>query len=156
MKQFELLDIFGDAGIRAFGKDPQELFINAAFGMYSLITDLREIREIDTIDVKAESGSFEGLFISWLNELVFRFDTYGFIGGKIIVDEFTPAPLKTRGEAADVFTGSGSFAIKASLSGEEFDPERHERKLLIKAATYHKLKIERIDDIWRADVIFDI
>ncbi|MBM4129219.1 MAG: archease, partial [Nitrospira sp.] len=37
-----------------------------------------------------------------------------------------------------------------------FDPERHERKLLVKAATYHMLRIERTDDVWEIDVIFDI
>jgi SHS2 domain-containing protein len=42
------------------------------------------------------------------------------------------------------------------VAGEEFDAGRHEGKLLIKAATYHKLRIEKIDDLWEIDVIFDI
>ncbi len=49
-----------------------------------------------------------------------------------------------------------AYKLKAAVSGEEFDTERHERKLLIKAATYHKLKIERINGMWEVDVIFDI
>jgi SHS2 domain-containing protein len=40
MKQFETIDISGDAGLRAFGKDLPELFANAGIGMYSLMTDL--------------------------------------------------------------------------------------------------------------------
>ncbi|MCX5719343.1 MAG: archease, partial [Nitrospirae bacterium] len=40
--------------------------------------------------------------------------------------------------------------------GEDFDPERHESKLLIKAATYHKLRIENVGNMWEVDVIFDI
>ena len=46
--------------------------------------------------------------------------------------------------------------IKATVTGEDFDPEKHGRGLLIKAATYHKLKIERKEDHWEAVVIFDI
>jgi SHS2 domain-containing protein len=46
--------------------------------------------------------------------------------------------------------------IDARISGEEFDPERHEGKLLIKAATYHRLKIENRDHGWKAEIIFDI
>jgi len=52
--------------------------------------------------------------------------------------------------------GGEAFKLKASISGEDFDPKRHENKLLIKAATYHKLRIEKIDDTWEIDVIFDI
>ena len=48
MKQFEILDISGDAGLRAFGRDLPELFVNAATGMYSLITDLQNILEISS------------------------------------------------------------------------------------------------------------
>jgi hypothetical protein len=40
MKQFKILDISGDAGIRAFGIDLQELFVNATTGIcwYGIIT----------------------------------------------------------------------------------------------------------------------
>jgi SHS2 domain-containing protein len=165
MKKFEILDISGDIGIRAFGETIKEAFINAALGMYSLITDLHKIEEKKTIDITIESNSPEGTLVSWLNELIFHFDTYGFIGKKIIITEFTPSlTLSPRGPACSATGGSGrgergggeAFNLKASISGEEFEPERHEGKLLIKAATYHNLRIERVDDVWEIDVIFDI
>lgn len=148
MKQFEILDISGDAGIRAFGKDLQELFTNAASGMYSLITDVTAFKEEKTITVSAESHSLESLLVSWLNELVFYFDTYGFIGNKIEVAEFSIQTDKP----ADM----QHCKMTAFLSGEDFDPERHERRLLIKAATYHKLRVDKTGDLWNADIIFDI
>jgi SHS2 domain-containing protein len=52
--------------------------------------------------------------------------------------------------------GLNPYLFKAVLSGEEFDPERHESRLLIKAATYHQLRIEKVNDVWEIDVIFDI
>ncbi len=137
MKTFEVIDISGDAGIRAYGQTLQELFVNAAMGMYSLITDPEAIREEKDISVDIKSLSLEGLLVAWLNELIFQFDAYGFIGRRIVIAEINPA-------------------LKATVSGEEFDPERHERRLLIKAATYHQLAIEKEDGIWVTNVIFDI
>ncbi|MBE0425100.1 MAG: archease [Nitrospirae bacterium] len=154
MERFQLLDISGDAGIRAFGKSIEEAFINASLGMYSLITNLDEIEKKNTINVMTESDSLEGLLVSWLNELIFHFDAYGFIGKKIIINEFTPSfTLPPRGGGRG---GGEAYKVKASVSGEDFDPERHESKLLIKAATYHMLRIEKIDDKWEINVIFDI
>ncbi len=138
MKQFEILDIFGDAGIRAFGKDLPELFANAGVGMFSLITELDCVTEARQMTVTAQSETLEGLFVSWLNELVFHFDTYGFVGKRICVTELT------------------GTCLTATVFGEEFDPGRHERGLLIKAATYHRLLLQERAGHWEAEVIFDI
>lgn len=147
MKRFEILDIAGDAGIRAFGRDLKELFINAALGMFSLMTDLNDVRERQEVEVSVEGSTLEGTFVAWLNEFIFRFDTYGFVGKKIAITRFLPE------EEGSV---TGTCAVRAAASGEEFESGRHKGKLLIKAATYHKLTIEKTDGIWQADVIFDI
>jgi len=138
VEKFKVLDISGDIGLNAHGNSKNEVFVNAAVGMYSLITNLDSIKEKKTIDISVESHSLDGLLVSWLNELIFHFDAYGFIGKKIEVKKFS------------------DNNITATITGEEFDPERHEGRLLIKAATYHKLRIEKIDDLWEIDVIFDI
>lgn len=135
---YEYLDISGDAGVRATGRSIEEVFINAALGMYGLVTDLDGIREEKTIAVEAESQSPEGLLVGWLNELIFRLDTEGFIGRKVKILHL------------------GNEAVKAEVTGEEFDLARHEPRLLLKAATYHDLKLEEKDGQWTAEVIFDI
>ena len=138
MNRFEPIDISGDAGIRAFGSDLNELFKNAAAGTYSLIADPLSVSPKKSIEIKAEGASLEGLLVSWLNELVFNFDTYGFIGREVRIHELIDT------------------LIRATVTGEDFAPEKHGVGLLIKAATYHKLKIERKEGHWEADVIFDI
>lgn len=138
MKAFDVLDVSGDVGIMAYGKNLEDAFRNAAIGMYSLITDLDAIEEKRSIDISVESHSMEGLLVSWLNDLIFHFDAYGFIGKRIDIQEM------------------GDNKIKTMVTGEDFDAERHEGKLLIKAATYHQLKIEKKGDIWEIDVIFDV
>jgi SHS2 domain-containing protein len=152
MEKFKVLDISGDIGLEAYGRTAKEAFVNAAAGMYNLITNTEEVQEKKTTTVTAESFSLEGLLVSWLNELIFHFDTHGFIGKKITVDEFTTSlNLSPEGRGREE-----SCRIRASVSGEIFDPERHEGKLLIKAATYHRLKVEKKDNRWQIDVIFDI
>lgn len=138
MNKFEIIDVSGDIGIRVYGKNLEEVFINSALGMYNLITDIEKVKKEKTIDISLENHSFESLLVLWLNELVFQFDTYGFIGKEIIIKKIN------------------NNTVDAVVSGEEFDPEKHERKLLIKAATYHKLKIEKNNDEWQAEIIFDI
>jgi SHS2 domain-containing protein len=152
MEKFRVLDVSGDVGLEAYGATVTEAFVNAAAGMYSLITNLEAVQEKKTVTVTAESISLDGLLVSWLNELIFHFDTYGFIGKGITVDEFTPSlTLPPEGVG-----GEKSCRIKATVSGEEFDPGRHEGKLLIKAATYHRLKVEKKAARWEINVIFDI
>lgn len=140
MKKYELLDISGDVGLKIWGKTLEELFENAAEGMYSLITNARQIKEKKTIDFVTESSSLESLFVSWLNELIFHFDTYGFIGKAIKIDSLSLS----------------KYRLNASVSGEDYNPQKHESKLLIKAATYHNLRIEKTGDIYKAEIIFDI
>lgn len=138
MEQFEILDVAGDVGLRAFGQSKQEVFVHAALGMYSLITNTGVLKDQKTITVLVESHALDGLLVSWLNELIFHFDAYGFVGKNIEIINFS------------------DNRIEARLSGEEFDSARHEGKLLIKAATYHRLKIEKKDHVWESEIIFDI
>lgn len=147
MKDVEMLDISGDAGIKVYGKTLPELFVNAAAGMYSLIVDPAALNEVAKVEVSANGNSLEGALVSWLNELIFRFDAYGFIGKHIIPGDFTHE------ESAE---DAVAVSFSATVSGEQYDPERHEGKMLLKAATYHRLKIEQNNGIWEAEIIFDI
>lgn len=148
MKGFEVIDISGDAGIRASGGTIKELFVSAAEGMYSLITDTEAVNEKRKVLIDVESHSLEGLLVSWLNELIFHFDTYGLIGKRITIAQAGEEP-RAQGSAP-------TYALKSAVFGEDFDPERHERRLLLKAATYHRLSVEKRDGHWVAEVIFDI
>ncbi len=140
--KFEILDISGDAGIRAYGDKCEDAFVNAGIGMYSLITDLDKIKEGQDIEIEAKGDSSEGLLVAYLNELIFRFDTYGFVGKRIEMDFFS--------------LQHSAYYIKAKVRGEEFDPDRHERRLLVKAATYHNIRVQKINDKCEVEVVFDI
>ena len=116
--------------------------------MYSLITDLSKVEERRTIELAVESDSPGGLLVSWLNELIFQFDAYGFIGKRADITAF-PTEQRARSQEAPL-------QLKAVLCGEDFDPARHEGRLLIKAATYHKITVKEKDGLWTVRMIFDI
>lgn len=136
--QFEVLDISGDVGLKVYGHNLEEVFINGGVGLYNLITNISNINPRNTIDIKVYSESLDELFVGWLNELIFQFDTYGFIGSEIKVETLN------------------ENRIEAWIRGEEFNPDIHEKGLLIKAATYHDLIFEKKDGIWVVEVIFDL
>ncbi len=137
MKKIEQIDISGDAGLRVRGTGLEDLFENAAAGMFSLITDTAAIRVTEHREIILETDDREDLFVQWLNELVFLFDTYGFIG-----KEFK---IRIQGNS-----------LTADVAGGIFDHDRSEKKLLIKDATYHGLSLKKLTSHWEATVIFDI
>jgi len=152
MKKYEQTDISGDVGLRVWGRTPEELFTNAAEGMGELITDTSLIEAAEKKKISISSDSIENLFIQWLNELVFLFDTYGLIGKIFSVDISSSHEKRpeARGERRKF------FELKAEISGGIFNQEVNESRLLIKAATYHDLSVKKVNSNWEAEVIFDI
>ena len=136
MKKHEVIDVSGDVGLRIQGMNLEELFANAACGMSELITDTVRIPESEQKEVTLESDTTEGLLVLWLNELIFLFDTYDFTGRKFNV--------MLRGTT-----------LTAKISGGFFNPVVNEKRLLLKAATYHKLSLKK-NSFWEATIIFDI
>ena len=151
MKKFEQIDISGDVGLRIWGPTPEELFENAAEGLFNLITDASGIRETDKKEIVLSSDNTENLLIQWLNELVFLFDTYSFVGKRFSIG----LENRLKYEAAEG-EKSNALKLKANISGGTFNQENNECRLLIKAATYHNLSVKKINSVWEATVIFDI
>jgi SHS2 domain-containing protein len=137
MKKYEQLDISGDAGLRIWGENLEGLFTNAAEGMSELITDLSGIKETEGKEIVLRNGRNEDLLVKWLNELIFLFDAYGFVGKRFDVS------LK-------------NDTLRANISGGIYDPAVNESRLLVKAATYHGLSLKKDNSHWEAVVIFDI
>lgn len=138
VKRFDIVDHTADTGIVAYGGDLREAFANVAYGMFSLITDLGQVREETSRYVEAEGSDVESLVVAWLNELLFMFDVEGILFSRFDILELTATRLK-----ADVY-------------GEKADRSRHVLSGGIKAATYHMLRVSKDDGRWRIRVIFDV
>ena len=138
MKRYELLDHTADIEIVAFGGDLPEAFGNAAYAMFDILTNVDEIKEIDSFDVRVSASNVEELLISWLDELLYRYETERFVCRRFVIDDM------------------GDTDLHAAVFGEKLDPVRHEIKAEIKSVTYHQLKVEETDDGWKVQVIFDV
>lgn len=136
MDDYRYLDHTADLGVEIEGNTLEALFITAGRAIFE--TQIRGSvaadREI-TFELTAES--LEDLFIEWCRELLYRFSVQGFIPQQY--------DLKIAG-----------FQLKAVIKGGSFDPAKHAVKLEIKNPTYHRLKIEKLPDLYRATIVFDV
>jgi SHS2 domain-containing protein len=131
---FEIIDHTADVAIAAYGADMKKAFSNAAFGMFSIITDIDKVIR----DVEVTADEIKVLLVSWLNELLFICEVE-----------------KTLFKRFDISELDGT-RIVAKCYGETINPKRHRIKTEIKAATYHMTQIEAKGDGIRIQVLFDI
>jgi SHS2 domain-containing protein len=139
-KKFEFVDITtADVAFVAYGRDLNELFANAALAMFNVIIDTRNVESKIEREIKVEGDDLVSLLFNWLNELLFYVDAEN-----LAFSEF------------DVVVDREKFTLTAKCRGEEIDLEKHDVKTHVKAATMHKMTVERKDGYWEARVILDI
>ena len=137
-RRFEFVDHTGDLGVRLSGESLPRLFEQAAEALTFILTDPKTIRIKKTRRFLLEAKTDEELLITWLNELVYLFETKGLL-------------FKTY----DVLAVH-DHRLEALAQGESYVEGRHPIKTTVKAATYHQLKIENHQGVWTAQVIFDL
>ena len=133
MKRFEELDHTADWAFRAYGRDLEELYANAAYALFAL----EGVGEGDvtlTREVQVEGIDYEAVLVNWLSELLYLQETRGETYSKFEIHTLTPTSL--------------SATIKGARSGP--------LNKFVKAITYHDLKIERTADGWQATVVVDV
>ena len=136
-KEFEIIDHTADVGIRAYGADVKEAFANAARGLFSLITELDDIEEVEYRDIELTASDQENLLVEWLNELIYLFDAENIIFKRFDITHLSDTQLKAR-----------SY-------GNKVDSSKHKIKMGVKATTYHMLKIDKSNGV-KVQVLFDI
>jgi SHS2 domain-containing protein len=138
VKRYETFDHTADLGVRVYGQTAEELFANAAFALFDLLTDLNRVRETLSYDLHVEAADREELLVRWLNELLFLTETPGYLFKRFSVSHMD------------------ATSMQAVAHGESFDPFRHKFNLEIKAITYHQVAVKEEGGKWEARVIFDI
>jgi len=132
--RFKPIDHPSDVGIIAYGKTPQEIFENAALGMFSLMADLDKVKPKQTLRLRVEGEDLESLLVNWLNELIFNEDAK-----KMLFKDFKIIKLT-------------NTELEAEVAGEKINLGLHDIYRPIKAATYNQLLIGPN----QARIIFDV
>ncbi len=136
MKRYSLIEHTADIGLTAYGKTLAEAFANAAYGMFSIMAELRGVREKESRTVELNDPEPGTLLFDWLNSLLYFFDVDMLLFKRFDVVLFD------------------SNSLKATCYGEKYDSSRHHIKLGVKSATYHMLNVDREKNQVR--VIFDV
>jgi SHS2 domain-containing protein len=133
--RYQEIEHTADVGIRAYGRSLNEIFANAAEGMFSLIADLKKVKPVGEVEVRVAADDPATLLLRWLSELVYIHETQHLLFCEFDVD--------VKGTS-----------LQGRARGEAIDKKRHELKLVIKAVTRHRLTVDVKKGF--AEVIFDI
>ena len=138
MPRYRVLPHTADIGIVAGGATPEEVFENAAFGMFDLMFDLAAAPapKVECAVAAAGDGLAETL-VAWLSALLAE--------AEIRDVAFTTfrASLTGTGRVTGVVGGPAAEALE--LRGPP-----------VKAVTYHELIVVETPEGWEARVIFDV
>ncbi|MBI5701102.1 archease [Candidatus Saganbacteria bacterium] len=134
INKFETIKHPTDIGIIAHGKNIKEVFENAAFAMFSLMTELQAVKTAESFTVKVKGDDREDLFINWLNELNYLEDAK-----HMLFREFNITRLSDN-------------SLEAVVNGERINKSLHLMHRAIKEATFNGLELTQN----KARVVFDV
>lgn len=138
MKRYQFFDHTADIGIYVFGRSLPELFENAGFALFDIITDIETVREREKRSFSLQRDSLDELLVEWMGRLLFTSSTELFLFRRFHV-------LRIDGES-----------LQAEAWGEPLQDALHTIKTEVKAVTYHNLKVYEEQGLWHATVVLDI
>ena len=135
MAPYRYLDHTADLGLEITSASLIDLFADAGRAIFEtqVAGPVPEDREIN---FALSAGSLEELFLDWCRELLYNFSVGGFVPRNydLTINDLT---------------------LRAKIRGGLFDSEKNEVKLEIKNPTYHRLRVEKIPNGYRATIILD-
>ncbi len=145
-KKFEVINHTADIGLKVFGKNICHLLENAAYGMYSLLCDIKKIRNKHLFKITfLEKNDFELVLVTFLNRLLYHTSTKFFLFKKFIV------------KINHLSNKKDFVKVIAECYGEKYCSKKHGPLMEIKAVTYHNLKIvKKNKNNFSGTVFFDI
>lgn len=127
---YTILEHPADLGLEATGASLAEAFSRAAEGLTSIVVDPSGIGTSLQRTVLLHADDVQQLLVRWLDEILFLYDSGGFLCGR-----------------ADV-TFCSHTDLRAELIGELLIPAKHASRLDVKAITYHQILVqERPGDV---------
>lgn len=134
MARHEIIEHTADVGIEAEASSPEELFREVAIGLLE-IEDVWRPGPGDPLTVEVTGRDHGALLVAWIDELIYLQEAKDASVTDIEVIEVTDRDLQAR-----IYLGPGTPSSGTA----------------VKAATFHRLSVEREGQIWRARVYLDI
>jgi SHS2 domain-containing protein len=137
-KRYRLTPRQSELAVRVSGDSQADLFANSAFALFDVMTDLDKVDIKDRIALEVEGGDRDDLMVNWMRELLYLYQGSGYLLKAFHIRE------------------AKETQVKAEVSGEKIDPDRHEMKTEILAVAYHQSRMQKTGDQWIAQLIFEI
>ena len=139
--RFELVEEIASADyiFDAYGDSLNELFAACAAACFSAMTDIEKVDPVKEFSMELQADNIEELLYGFISELIYLKDVE-----------------KTFYSVFNVDISSDQKSLKAAVVGERIDYDKHIIRIDVKAATYHDLKIEKIDGAYKAHMILDL
>ncbi|HYA13101.1 MAG TPA: archease [Syntrophales bacterium] len=138
MNRYKTFDHTADLGVEIYGKTVTDLFANAAFATFDIITDLKHVALTVEKEIVVKGEGWEDLLVNYLREILYMFN-----GEELLLKECSIPKIDSQ-------------HLEAMVRGERFDPAKHRINTEIKAVTYHQVMVKETPDGWIARVIFDV
>lgn len=117
----------------------EELFVEAFRVWFISVVDISEFEPKDFIDIEIKADSIEQLLVDYLNEVNFL----------LLVKKILCISVE------EIKIDEKSFYLIAKMNYQLLN-ENIELKEEIKSVTYHQMEIFKIEDRYKARVVFDI
>ena len=140
--RYKLTDHTADIGIRLSHKTLKGIFDDAAFALFDILCDIKNVRTGFERAISVEAVNDEEL----LNEFL-----------SMLLREFTVENnLLTNVEVKEIKATPEGKTLSAVILGEPYDAQRHTIKTEIKAVTFHNLSVKKTKEGYIAEVVFDV
>ncbi|MBI4447407.1 archease [Candidatus Woesearchaeota archaeon] len=128
MKRYEFFEHTADVKFRAYGKNAEEQFSNAALALTSVMFNPDKIEEKITKPIKINGNDLKSLLYNFLEELLFLLDTESFITRKVTGIKISEINKK--------------HILTANLVGDKISG-KYENIGAVKAVTYNEMEIKK-------------
>ncbi len=135
---FRSKDTTADIGLEVWASSLEELFEEAARGLFSLMYDTSKVGEKEEIVWETEGSDTEDLLVSMLNDIIYLHEVKKMLFRNIKVEKLS------------------AHKVAFTLKGEKYSPSKHEILTEIKAATYHNIEIKKENGLYRTYIVFDV
>jgi SHS2 domain-containing protein len=137
-KKYRTVNRASDLAVKIFGASQAELFANSGFALFDMMTQIDKIGVAEHLTLEVEGTDRDDLMVNWMRELLYLYQGSGYLLKEFVVQE-----------VKDNY-------IRGQVSGEKFDPDRHEIQREIRAVVSHQSRMEKTGDQWTAQVVLEL
>ncbi len=139
---YRYLEHKADTILVGIGATLEEAFEEGAKALFNIMVDIKNVECKEKVEIIAEARAEDLLFVEWLNKLLAEKDIK-----EMMFSSFKIEKIKKQNQI---------LKLKAVACGETFNPEKHNPKIEVKAATYSGLKVERKNSRFYVQCVCDV